>query len=135
MPDSEEDGEDDADGRVLLDPAPADHGDDEEGPQEAGGEGAQEERQGGLAAREQIAEADPWQGGVGQGVAQEALAPQQREAAEHPPEGTQHRGPDQDVAGREAQLHSSSSASVRPGSARCWSRASVAWVSTVSRPP
>ncbi len=135
MPDAEEDREDDADGRVLLDPAPAHHGEDEERAEEAGGEGAEEERQGRLGAGEQEGEADARQGGMGQGVAQQALAAQQGEAAEHAPEGAQHRGADEDVAGGEAQLHSSSSASVRPGSARFWSSASVAWVSTVSRPP
>ena len=66
-----------------------------------------------------------------QGVAQQALAAQQGEAAEHAAEGSEHGGPDQDVAGREAQVHGPSS----PGSprsaswsARFWSSASVAWV-------
>ncbi len=58
-----------------------------------------------LRAGQQVAEADPRQGGVRQGVAQQALAAQQGEAAEHPSEGAEHRRPEEDVPGREAQLH------------------------------
>ncbi len=121
--------------RVLLDPAPA-HGDqDQERAEEPGSEGAGEEGERRLGAGEQVGEADPRQGRVRQGVAEQALAAQQREAAEHAAEGAEQSGADQHVAGGEGQLHGRSSPAAGRSRERFWSRASVAWVSTVRRPP
>jgi hypothetical protein len=102
---AEEDGEDEADGGVFFDTAAADDAEDDEGADDAGEESAEEEGEGLFTAGEEEGDADAWESGVCERIAEEALAAEQGEGAHHSADESEEGSAEEDVAEGVGPLH------------------------------
>ena len=97
---AEEDSQHDAECRVFADARFAYQAQNDQRRQPAGQTGADQQHDRRFGAGEQVGDADTGQRSMGEGVAQQRLAPQQRKRAEYSADNAQDRRAERDIAQR-----------------------------------